>query len=380
MVTKKQAAPEVTALHQKYRPTTLARCLGNADVIAKLQGIIKTGKFPSAIAFFGPPSAGKTTFARAFAFDVNGELGPDFKEVNAADERGIDDVRELIRISKFAPQTNKRIIFIDEAHQLVSNAVAAQALLKDLENPSPNTLWILGSMEPSKFMGSTVGKAILTRCIQLQLEPYSNSDLLKQAVRIAKGESMAYIQDEDRALLKQVVKNCNGEMRTLANLMQQAQMYAEAQDTVPKLLTAEQLATVLNANTITEDRLATEFMIGLYSNKYGRCHRATLDVNDQFHFMKQVGYIAKYMLDNCVLNGERHPKVWPSAQAKAVVAAMKGHEITLGTFAAVNYMVTKARAESLSFQMPATDLLTVGAYEFIRDQARAAASTKKKES
>lgn len=369
MATAKPAAPEVTALHQKYRPKTLERCLGHVSTVEKLKNMIETGKYPSAIAFFGPPSAGKTTLARAFSFDVNGELGPDFKEVNAADERGIDDVRELIRISKFAPQTVKRIIFIDEAHQLCSNNAAAQALLKDLENPSPNTIWILGSMEPSKFTGSTVGKAMLDRCIQFHLEPHSNSDLLKQAMRIAKGEKMSYLITEDKALLKLVVKNSDGRARTLANLMQQLQLAYKGEP-----LTADDVATVLDANTIQEDRLAVQFMIGLYTNKYGQAHRATLDVTDQHHFAKQVGWIAKFMLDDCVLNGQRHPKVWASKQAKEVQAEVKNLGITLGTFGAINALVTKVRAEALSYNMTATELLTVAAYEFIAAQAKKAKS------
>jgi hypothetical protein len=216
-----------------------------------------------------------------------------------------------------------------------------------------------------------VGKAMLNRCIQFQLESHNNSDLLKQAMRIAKGESMKYMMDEEKTLLKTVVKNSNGEMRTLANLMQQAQMYAEGLDKLPKLLTKEQLAEVVDANTIKEDRLAIEFMIGLYTNKYKQAHRATMDVVDQRHFINQVGYIAKFMLDNAVMDGQRHPKVWWTPANKEVHGAVGKLGLSVGTYAAVNYEVLRVKAESLSYQMPASELLTIMAYSFIKSQSKA---------
>src|SRR6185437_2088642 len=161
-----------SALHLKYRPRALERVLGHSNVVTRLQGMMKSKKLPSAMAFFGPPSAGKTTLGRCVATAINGALNSDYREVNAADERGIDDVRELIKTSKFKPQSTKRIILIDEAHQLVSNNAAAQTLLKALEEPATDTTWIICSMEPSKF-SSTVGKAILSRCTQFVLEQHS---------------------------------------------------------------------------------------------------------------------------------------------------------------------------------------------------------------
>ncbi len=376
MATKKAEAPvveEQTAFHLKYRPRTMDRIIGHEAVTSKLNGILKTKKFPSALAFFGPPSAGKTTLARAFTAAVNGGLGPDYKEVNAADERGIDDVRELVKTSKFRPQTNKRIIFIDEAHQLVSNNAAAQAFLKALEEPSPSTMWILGSMEQSKFTSSTVGKAMLTRCIQFQLEQHTNSDLMKQALRIARGEGMDYLITEDKAILKKIVLAANAEMRTLANLMQQVSMHVDAMEKRPKKLSEDVILEVVDANTVKEDKLAVDFMIGLLTNKYAMLHRATLDVSDQFKFMQSVSWISKFMLDNAVLNGQRHPKVWASAQSKEVLAATKELKLPLGHLAGINSMIVKVKSQALGFQMPATDLLTAAAYDFIK------ASTKKGE-
>ena len=141
---------------------------------------------------------GKTTLARALATELNSkpaEKQQDYQEINGTDQRSIEDMRNLIQVSKFKPSGKKRIIVIDEAQGVLTNAPAAAALLKPLEEPSPDTLWILCSMDPTKF-GSGNGKAIANRCTQFVLEPHSNGELLKQALRIAKGERMRYVDKE----------------------------------------------------------------------------------------------------------------------------------------------------------------------------------------
>lgn len=357
-----------SALHLKYRPTTLARIIGHENVKTRLNGMLTSGKLPSAIAFFGPPSAGKTTLGRCVAVGINGKLNTDYKEVNAADERGIDDVRDLIKTSKFNPQSKKRIILIDEAHQLVSNNAAAQTLLKALEEPAPNTIWIICSMEPSKF-SSTVGKAILSRCTQFVLEQHSNMDLLKQALRIAKGEGMDYAVTEDKGILKQLVRNCNGEMRTLANLMQGLQQYYDGLEKKPKVLSKQHLADVISSSESSDDRLAVDMMTGLYSLKYAQVQRALLDVTDPFSFMKKVVWIASFMLNVAVVEG-KHPKIWWSQSNRDVHTATKKLGLTLGILAAVNATLIEVQSKSLSFQMSATDLLSSSCYFLIKSLAK----------
>lgn len=376
MATAKKSLPVVdidqSALHTKYRPTSLDRVIGQEAAVTRMRGILEGKKLPSAIAFFGPPSAGKTTFARILANEINGKphyQQQDYREINAADERGIDDVRELIKLSKFRPMLKKRVIMIDEAHQLVSNNAAAQTLLKTLEEPSKDTLFIICSMEPAKF-SSVVGKAILSRCTQFVLEPHSNADLLKQALRIAKGESMDYLVTEDKALLKTIVKNSNQEMRTLANLMQSAQQYYDGMKDKPQTLTKEQLSTVMSSTESSDDKLAAEVMAGVYSLKFAQVQLALLNVTDQFMFVKKLGYISSYMLNNAVLKGARHPKVWASAASRDVMAQTKDLKLTLGTLAAVNARIVRVQAQATQFQVPATELLSSELYYLIKEIAQ----------
>lgn len=362
------------AFHLKYRPKTLKSVIGHENVVTRIQGILNSGKMPSAIAFFGPPSAGKTTLARCLATAINEkaiEQMQDYKEVNAADERGIDDVRELVKISKFRPQSNRRIIVIDEAHQLVSNNAAAQTLLKPLEEPSKGTMWILCSMEPAKF-SSTVGKAILSRCTQFVLEPHTNADLLKQAVRIARGEEMDYVLTEDKVELKALVRNSNGEMRTLGNLMQSLQQYYDGLPKKPKVLDKEHLAQVISSTESSDDRLAVSLMVGLYSLKFAQVQRALLDVQDPFMFIKKIANISSFLLNMAVVEG-RHSKIWFNSSNKEVLNKTKNLNLTLGTLAAVHARIVKIQGQSATFQVPATDICSSELFYLIRELA---ASTK----
>jgi len=239
-------------------------------------------------------------------------------------------------------------------------------LLKPLEEPSTGTMWIICSSEPSKF-GATVGKAILSRCTQFILEPHSNSDLLKQAIRIAKGEKMNYVLTEDKSVLKSLVKNANGEMRTIGNLMQSLQQYYDGLEDAPEELTAKDLSEVIASTESSDDRLAVELMTSLYGLKFAGVQRALLDVTDQFMFVKKITQISSFLLNRAVVG--KHSKIWWTAQNKAVEQATKDMKLSLGTLAAVNARLIKVHAQALTFQLPATDLLSSELYFLIKELA-----------
>lgn len=125
-----------TALHTKYRPTSLDKLIGHEEAVTRMKGMISSGKIPSAILITGPTSVGKTTLARAFVSDLNGGEkflnSSDYKEINVADQRSIDDMRELVRLSKLRPMVGKKRVFVlDEAQSVCSNAAAAACIEKD---------------------------------------------------------------------------------------------------------------------------------------------------------------------------------------------------------------------------------------------------------
>lgn len=358
------------SLHRKYRPATLDRVIGHEAVVTRLRGMIATNKVPNALAFFGPPSAGKTTLARVIAREVNGKpvkSQQDFKEINAATQKGIDDVRELEKLSRFRAISKRRFIVIDEAQQVTTNSHAANALLKPLEEPSKDTTWIICSMEPTKF-STTVGKAIIKRCTQFFLEAPTSSDLLKQALRIAKGEGMTYVLDEERTVLKAVIRSCDQDMRVLANLMQGLQQYYDGiEGKKPKLLGKEHVSAALASTESSDDETALRFLHGVYSKQFNECQLALLDVADSFGFMKKIGWMSQFMLNVKILDGQKHSKVWWSPANRALLAQTKGIGLDLDTLAAVSSRLIKAQAQAATFQIPATDLLSAEAYYLIKE-------------
>ena len=373
MVTKQtpSSVEDQRSFHRKWRPTTLEKLIGHETAITRLRGMLE--RPPAALLITGPSSAGKTTLARAFAAAVNGkpvEQQMGYKEINAADQRGIDDMRELIKISRFRTSDKQRFIIIDEAQQILSGSskAAAMSLLKPIEEPVAGTTWILCSMDPTKF-SSGDGKAISNRCKLIALEPHTPSDLLKQALRIAKGENMTYVLDEEKALLKSVVRASGGEMRTLANVMENLHDYYNGLEKKPKMLSKEHITEVLSSSESNDDRLAVDMMVALYSFKYAQVQRCLIDVGDPYNFLRKIGYLSSFMLNNTVLEGARHPKVWWNSNNKDLVNRTKKLELNLGVIAAVNATLIRVKSQASTFAVPATDLLSSELYFLIRSLA-----------
>lgn len=222
-----------TSLAVKYRPKTLAGLIGQDHIVAAVTGMLKQKKTPSAIMLYGPTGLGKTTTARIIARYLNckspdpkthapcGECPscklkdhPDVTELNAADSRGIDDVRQLIAQAKNMPTIgNKRFIIIDEAHQLPT--LSQQALLKPIEEPPKDTIWIICTMTPEKM-----NTAIAKRCMRLQVKPVEPEILVKRLSAIAKREGVDFKEIDDGAkILKTIADFANGGVRdAISNL------------------------------------------------------------------------------------------------------------------------------------------------------------------
>lgn len=362
---------EDTSLATKYRPGTLDRIIGHGKAVTVLKGVVASGKIPGVIAFMGPTSVGKTTLARAFAADVNGkpvaQQGQDYFEADIGSQRSIDDIREFQRYSKFQPTLKRRFIVLDEAQAVLSNQPAATALLKSLEGSgTTKTTWILCSMEPDKFKSTSNGKAILNRCnVQVVLEPHTNLDLFKQGMRIVKGERMDYVDKE--VVKKLVVKAAGGEMRGVANALQSLQSYWAGLAEKPEVLTDEDIDEVAKIAASPDDALVVPVIVGVLTGKFAQVQRNLIDVKDGFQFINKCLWASQFLLNNAVLQGERHPKVWWTPVNKQIMKALSESKPTLGQLAALSATMIEVKSKAGAFAVGETELLSLHFYKLIKE-------------
>ena len=145
------------ALYRKYRPETFAQVIGQEPVIKALQGALSSDSLAHAYLFSGSRGTGKTSIARIFAREL-GSSENDTYEIDAASNRGIDDIRALRDAVRTLPFDSKyKVYIIDEVHMLTKEAF--NALLKTLEEPPRHVIFILATTEEEKLP-----ETIVSRC------------------------------------------------------------------------------------------------------------------------------------------------------------------------------------------------------------------------
>lgn len=169
------------ALYRKYRPQTFADVRDQDHIVTVLEGAIRKGEIPHAILFSGTRGTGKTTLARIFAKAI-GTSDMDLYEIDAASNRGIDDVRELKEAVHTLPyESPQKVYIIDEVHMLTKEAF--NALLKTLEEPPAHVVFILATTEEEKLLDT-----ILSRCQVFRMHSPSRAVLAEIVTDIAKQE------------------------------------------------------------------------------------------------------------------------------------------------------------------------------------------------
>jgi DNA polymerase III gamma/tau subunit len=175
-------------LYKRYRPKTLKGMVGQEGAIASLTKMIEGKRVPHCLLFTGPSGTGKTTIARALSTVL--ECGPqDLFEINSADFKGIDMVRDIRHHIGFRPMSGStRVWIIDECHKLTGDA--QHAFLKILEDTPTHSYFMLCTTDPQKLI-----KTIHSRASEVKLTAISPAALKKLLRRVIELEKMEVVDD-----------------------------------------------------------------------------------------------------------------------------------------------------------------------------------------
>ena len=189
-------------LYRKYRPQTLDKLVGQEHIKKTLTSAIELGKIAHAFLFTGPRGTGKTSTARILAKSLNCKNGPtihpcgecescldimnsvpmDVIEIDAASNRKVEDTQSILEKIQYVPVHGKyKIYIIDEVHMLTNHAF--NALLKTLEEPPENVIFILATTEVHKVLDT-----IKSRCQRFDFRRITTDDIVKH---------LRYISDEE---------------------------------------------------------------------------------------------------------------------------------------------------------------------------------------
>ena len=272
------------ALARKYRPQSFEDIVGQAHVTKTLQKAIRSGRVHHGYLFAGIRGIGKTTAARVLAKALNCTNGPtdkpcnecisckevtegrsmDVMELDAASNRGIDDIRELRDGVRYTTARDRhKIVIIDEVHMLTEQAF--NALLKTLEEPPPHVRFILATTDPQKIPAT-----ILSRCQRFDFRRVSAASLVEHLENICKAEG---VKSEEEALAV-IVRQTQGSVRDSLSLLDQliaasegdvsAVFAKEVLGVADRRWIMEALGAVLNSNA----KLALEVLREVFVSGY----------------------------------------------------------------------------------------------------------------
>jgi len=216
------------SLYNEVRPKTLSEVVGQANIKAQLTALVSSGNIPNALLLTGPRGTGKTTVARIIARTLNCEKGKDEPccecqtckdilngtsmdviELDAASNNSVEDVRTIVEKAQYSAMSKYKVFILDEVHMFSSGAW--NALLKTLEEPPKNVIFILCTTEEHK-----VPATIISRCRKLMFEKIELATISSYLASICDEHGRAY---EDDAL-KLIAQASDGCMRDALSIME----------------------------------------------------------------------------------------------------------------------------------------------------------------
>ncbi len=197
----------------EYRPSSLDEIIGNEDVVQVLKNqLSEKPKQPlsKSLLFHGPTGCGKTTLGRIVAQEL-GVKGNDLREIDSADFRGIDTIREIRKQSSYKPlESPYRVWILDEVHRLTGDAQSA--LLKALEDTPEHVYYILCTTDPQKLLPTIKG-----RCAHYQVNQLSDKEMKQLLRRVVKAEGEALSKE----VYDQIAQDSLGHPRNALQILAQ---------------------------------------------------------------------------------------------------------------------------------------------------------------
>lgn len=212
----------------RYRPQSFDDFVGQQHIVQVVRAAIKQNRLPSAVLFSGTRGSGKTSMARVVAkalnckgeskpcgecqpcLDVKAGNFPWLREIDTASNRGIDAIKEIVKIAQFAPPKGMNAVWImDECHRLTNEG--ADAFLKALEEPPPNTYFILCTTEEMSMIDT-----IRSRCMRFHFRHLGQSELSSRLKKILDDSKVTY----DEGSIQVIVNAAKGSMRDAITLLE----------------------------------------------------------------------------------------------------------------------------------------------------------------
>jgi len=225
-------------LARKWRPRDFESLVGQDHVVRALTHALSTGRLHHAWLFTGTRGVGKTTLSRILAKSLNCEMGitatpcgqcracteidggrfVDYVELDAASNRGVDEMTQLLEQAVYAPSSGRfKVYMIDEVHMLSGHAF--NAMLKTLEEPPPHVKFILATTDPQK-----IPPTVLSRCLQFNLKQMPPQAVTQYLETVLTEESVPF----ETGALRLIGKAASGSMRDALSLTDQAIAYSGA--------------------------------------------------------------------------------------------------------------------------------------------------------
>ena len=303
--------------YRKWRPRTLSEVVGQPHVTQTLLNALKGGHLSHAYLFCGPRGTGKTSTARILAKAVNclkngkgepcnecdmckavmNDASLDVIEIDAASNRGIDEIRDLREKVNYSPtQARYKVYIIDEFHML--SGPACNALLKTLEEPPAHVIFILATTEAHKVLPT-----ILSRCQHFDFHRLSRADVVEQLAVVSSAEGIKI----EKEALNLIARSATGSFRDAYNLLEQLNTYygseihfqqvqnilgitgdARSRDIVKSIVNGDLGTALATLNSVVADGLdlpqfnreLTEILRGLLLVKSGAAESVDLPAED----------------------------------------------------------------------------------------------------